>query len=98
MESRIRLRNLTRDFDAGGSTIRAVDGIDLDIGAGEIVALLGPNGAGKTTTLDMILRFAEPTSRRVEVFGRRPRAAVTAGWVSRRPWPRHTLAPASRRP
>jgi len=51
--------------------IRAVDGIDLDVGAGERVALLGPNGAGKTTTLMMLLGVITPDSGHVVIGGRR---------------------------
>ena len=82
MEPHIRLRGLTKQFTTDGSTTTAVAGIDLDIGAGEVVALLGPNGAGKTTTLDMILGFTEPTAGRVEVFGGTPRDAVIDGRIS----------------
>ena len=42
-----------------------VDGLDLDIGPGEIVGLLGPNGAGKTTTFNMIVGGLRPTAGRV---------------------------------
>jgi ABC-2 type transport system ATP-binding protein len=62
--------------------VRAVDGIDLDIRPGEIVALLGPNGAGKTTTLDMVLGFAQPTSGSVAVLGMAPQEAVLSGRVA----------------
>ena len=48
---------------------RAVDGIDITVGAGERVALLGPNGAGKTTTLLMILGAISPDAGEVEVCG-----------------------------
>ncbi|MDH4279199.1 MAG: ABC transporter ATP-binding protein [Acidimicrobiia bacterium] len=83
MEPCIQLRNLTKDFDSpSAGTIRAVDGIDLDVGPGEIVALLGPNGAGKTSTIDLILGFIEPTAGDVAVFGRTPRQAVAEGRVS----------------
>jgi ABC-2 type transport system ATP-binding protein len=51
--------------------VRAVDGIDLDVGAGERVALLGPNGAGKTTTLMMLLGVITPDSGHVEIAGHR---------------------------
>jgi ABC-2 type transport system ATP-binding protein len=59
-----------------------VDGIDLTIEPGEVVAFLGPNGAGKTTTLDMVLGLTEPTSGTVRVYGNGARAAVIAGQVS----------------
>jgi len=49
----------------------AVDGIDLDVGAGERVALLGPNGAGKTTTLMMLLGVVSPDAGWVEIAGHR---------------------------
>ena len=82
MNPYLRLRGVTKDFHTRSTTTNAVDGIDLDIGPGEVVALLGPNGAGKTTTLDMILGFTPPTHGRVEVFGTTPREAVAAGRIS----------------
>jgi len=51
--------------------VRAVDGIDLSVGAGERVALLGPNGAGKTTTLMMLLGVITPDEGTVEIVGHR---------------------------
>ncbi|MFC7400792.1 ABC transporter ATP-binding protein [Citricoccus sp. GCM10030269] len=70
-----------RHFGSGASTVRAVDGVDLTIRRGEIVALLGPNGAGKTTFLDMILGFASPTSGSLTVLGSSPKQAVHDGGV-----------------
>ncbi|WAL64000.1 ABC transporter ATP-binding protein [Amycolatopsis cynarae] len=61
--------------------VRAVDGIDLTIAPGEVVALLGPNGAGKSTTVDMILGLTRPDSGQVGVFGREPAEAITEGAI-----------------
>src|SRR5437764_11052528 len=51
-----------------GATV-AVDHVDLEVGAGEIVGILGPNGSGKTTTILMLLGLTEPTEGRAEVAG-----------------------------
>ncbi len=60
-------RDLTKSF--GG--FRAVDGVSLEVAAGERVALLGPNGAGKTTTLLMLLGAIDADSGVIELVGRR---------------------------
>ncbi|HEU5484781.1 MAG TPA: ABC transporter ATP-binding protein [Microlunatus sp.] len=62
-------------------SVRAVDGLDLTIATGQIVAVLGPNGAGKSTTTEMITGITAPDAGRVEVFGRDPRLAVRQGLV-----------------
>ncbi|WP_018348668.1 ABC transporter ATP-binding protein [Longispora albida] len=61
--------------------IRAVDGVDLTIAPGEVVALLGPNGAGKSTTVDIMLGLSRPDSGEVAIFGKAPREAVLSGSV-----------------
>lgn len=53
--------------------IKAVDGVDFNIQAGEMVAFLGPNGAGKTTTLKMLSGILHQTSGEVTVLGFDPR-------------------------
>ena len=63
-------------------TVKAVDGLSLEIHPGEVVAFLGPNGAGKTTTVDIILGLSQPTSGTVEVFGGDPRRAIALGRVA----------------
>jgi len=68
--------------ESGGERVHAVDGVDLTIQHGEIVAFLGPNGAGKTTTLDMVLGLTEPNTGTLSVLGLAPRRAVAAGRVS----------------
>src|ERR1700759_120923 len=74
----IALRGLTKRF----GPVTAVDGLDLTVEPGEIVAFLGPNGAGKTTTIDMVLGLSRPDAGAVEVYGRPPRSAVAHGLVS----------------
>ncbi|MEV5610380.1 ABC transporter ATP-binding protein [Streptomyces sp. NPDC052225] len=61
--------------------VRAVDGLDLEIAAGETVALLGRNGAGKSTAISLLLGLDEPDAGRVELFGGQPQTAVRAGRV-----------------
>lgn len=79
----IRTSGLRKTFRApDGGTVVAVDGVDLVVEPGEIVAFLGPNGAGKTTTVDMLLGLTRPDAGTVEVFGGPPRRAVTQGRVS----------------
>ena len=64
--------------------IVALDGISLDVGAGEIVGLIGPNGAGKTTAFNVITRLSAPDSGDVRFHGEtllrtRPNAVVRRG-------------------
>ena len=61
--------------------LRAVEGLTLDLRAGETVALLGPNGAGKSTSLDMLLALRKPTSGRIRMFGDDPYTGVKSGRV-----------------
>ncbi|MDQ0373483.1 ABC transporter ATP-binding protein [Cellulomonas humilata] len=74
----IDLRGLHKSF----GSVRAVDGIDLAITPGEVVAFLGPNGAGKTTTIDMLLGLARPDAGSVSVLGLDPNRAIAEGRVS----------------
>lgn len=78
----IALSALRQHYGTGAHTVKAVDGIDLRIGRGEVVALLGPNGAGKTTTLDMLLGLAAPSSGTVTVLGGSPAEAAAAGSIA----------------
>lgn len=66
----LRTLGLTKRFGA----LTAVDGLDLEVGRGEVVGLLGPNGAGKSTTIGMILGLIAPTAGMAEVAGINVRA------------------------
>ena len=62
----IETHDLAREFEGG---IKAVDGVDLEVAAGEIYGFLGPNGAGKTTTVRMLTTLLRPTGGRAAVAG-----------------------------
>lgn len=61
--------------------VHAVNGVDLSVPAGQILALLGPNGAGKSTTTEMILGLTSPDRGAVRVFGSSPVPAMRNGDV-----------------
>ncbi len=65
-EGSVALRGVRKVF---GETV-AVDGVDLEVGDGELFAMLGPSGSGKTTVLRMVAGFEQPTSGTVSLGGR----------------------------
>ncbi|MFG2041188.1 ABC transporter ATP-binding protein [Dactylosporangium sp. NPDC048998] len=73
----VQLTALTKRFGA----VTAVDGLDLTIRRGEVVALLGPNGAGKSTTIDMLLGLQRPDTGEVRLYGDAPAKAIARGAV-----------------
>src|SRR5256886_7150988 len=65
----IRLNDLTKHYRQGKETVRALDGVDLEIGAGEFVSVVGRSGSGKTTLLDLVGLLLRPTSGKVVIDG-----------------------------
>jgi ABC-2 type transport system ATP-binding protein len=59
------INDLRKEFE----DVTAIDGLDLQVGEGELFGLLGPNGAGKTTTINILAGLLSPTSGSVEVGG-----------------------------
>jgi ABC-2 type transport system ATP-binding protein len=65
VEPVVTLRGVSKRFGA----LAALDGVDLDVRPGEILALLGPNGAGKTTLISIVAGLLRPTAGEVRVLG-----------------------------
>jgi ABC-2 type transport system ATP-binding protein len=65
----IRVRGLVKSYRGRAGDVRANDGIDLDVTAGEVFGLLGPNGAGKTTLVRQLAGIARPDAGTVELLG-----------------------------
>ena len=63
----IRLEGVSVQYQAGQPP--ALDGINLDVPAGQVVALVGPSGAGKSTLINLLARFVEPSQGRILVDG-----------------------------
>ena len=74
MNSPVVTRGLVKTF----GHVHALDGLDLEVHAGEVHGFLGPNGAGKTTTIRILLGLLRATSGHVEMFGGDPWADATA--------------------
>lgn len=66
MTAVIQTDNLTKVY---GGEVRALEGLNLTVNAGEIFGYLGPNGAGKTTTIRLLLDFIRPTAGNARVLG-----------------------------
>jgi ABC-type lipoprotein export system ATPase subunit len=65
----IELHDLTKHYKQGATTVKAVDGINLNIEHGEFVSIVGRSGSGKTTTLDLLGLLLRPSSGRILIDG-----------------------------
>jgi putative ABC transport system ATP-binding protein len=66
----LEARGLVRRFRQGDAEIRAVDGVDLDVAAGELIAIMGPSGSGKSTLLHLLGAIDRPDEGVVRLEGR----------------------------
>jgi putative ABC transport system ATP-binding protein len=65
----LRVRDLTRSYTVGHTEVRALQGVDLDVGRGEMVAITGASGSGKSTLLNLLGCLDQPTSGTYELDG-----------------------------
>lgn len=70
MENIVRIQGVTKEYQSGDKTIKAVNDMSLDIGKGKFVVILGPSGSGKTTLLNVISGLISPTNGKVMVGDR----------------------------
>jgi putative ABC transport system ATP-binding protein len=66
----LELREVVKHYRSAGEEVRAVDGVSLDVVAGEMLALLGPSGSGKTTLLLLIAALLRPDEGAIRFDGR----------------------------
>jgi putative ABC transport system ATP-binding protein len=77
----LRLRNITKYYRVGVEEIRALDGVDLEIGQNEYVAVMGASGSGKSTLMNILGCLDRPTSGTYELNGQRV-SGMTAAQLS----------------
>jgi putative ABC transport system ATP-binding protein len=65
----VRCRGVTKSFQTGDDVTPVLNGVDLDVPAGELTMLVGPSGCGKTTLISIIAGILNPTGGEVEVCG-----------------------------
>lgn len=82
----VEIKGLSKVYRRDGVEVKALEDIDLEVGAGDFLALMGPSGSGKTTLLNIIAGLDKPTSGSVRVGGaevHKMREDELAGWRNR---------------
>jgi putative ABC transport system ATP-binding protein len=85
----VEASGLVREYPSGDGVVRALDGVDLVVGRGQLLAVRGPSGSGKTTLLNLLGGLDRPTAGRVVVDGREVSSMRESELVALR---RHTIA------
>jgi putative ABC transport system ATP-binding protein len=69
MKPAVHCRNIVKTYATDGQKVTALNGVDLDIAAGELMMLVGPSGCGKTTLISIIAGILDQDEGRCELFG-----------------------------
>ena len=77
----VRLEGVSKVYQRGGSIIRAVQGVSLEIAKGELLAIMGPSGSGKSTLLNLIGGLDRPTDGDIFIEGRSTRGLTETEWT-----------------
>ncbi len=67
----VRIRGLNKHYQMGGTTVRALDGVDIDILRNTFTVVIGPSGSGKSTLLYLVGGLDRPTAGEIEFDGKR---------------------------
>ena len=68
-DTMVRCRGITKTYGSGPSAVRALRGVDLDVGTGELLMLVGPSGCGKTTLISVIAGVLDRDGGECSVLG-----------------------------